>query len=439
MATSTFSYVGLWQRKLDSIGWWHSFDLPDGRHFEGVSTIADQQERIGKYPIPKDLRGARVLDIGAWDGWYGFEMERRGADVMAVDTWDNPRFRQIHSLLKSKIDYRQMDVYELTPETVGRFDIVLFMGVLYHLKHPLLALERVCALTKELAVVDSFILREKHRPGENIEERAIMEFYETDEFGGQRDNWCGPTLRCLMAMCRTAGFARVEHKGTLANGACIACFRKWEAPTKPKAAAPELIDAYHHTNFGINFYTKHDEYLTVFFRWPDGKASVDRVRPQVGEYGVRPIFVDQAEGGSWQANFKLPPGLTPGWHDVIVRGEGAISSAKPIAVDMPVPESSIHITGACDGATWEPGRLDLRKGSVLSAWIAGLPENADRNNVRVLLGGERLPILFLSPAGIPGERQVNLQVPADVPRGGMELEIQVGPSRTNPFPIQISE
>ena len=101
-----------------------------------------------------------MLDIGAWDGWFSFEMERRGAEVLAIDNWDNPRFHEARAMLNSRVEYQQIDMYDLTLERVGRFDIVLFMGVLYHLKHPLLALERVCALTTEMAAVDSFILRE---------------------------------------------------------------------------------------------------------------------------------------------------------------------------------------------------------------------------------------------------------------------------------------
>src|SRR6185312_1700016 len=239
MERGTFSYVRGWKQEFESRGWWHSFDLPGGRRIDGVCSVEGLRRRIEQYPVPEDLRGARVLDIGAWDGWYTFEMERRGADVVAVDCWDNPRFHQIQTALKSRAEYRQMDVYDLTPATVGRFDIVLFMGVLYHLKHPLLALERVCAITKDLAVVDSFILREEHRPGENVENRPVMEFYENEEFGGQTDNWCGPSLPCLMAMCRTAGFARVEHRATLPNGACIACFRNWACPV-PAASVAEI-------------------------------------------------------------------------------------------------------------------------------------------------------------------------------------------------------
>src|SRR5258708_4834313 len=151
MGSGTFSYVPRWKRELESKGWWHSFELPDGRRIDGVCGLQVLKDRIGQFPIPADLRGARVLDIGAWDGWFSFEMERRGADVLAIDCWDNPRFHRMRAALNSRVEYRLMDVYELTPETVGRFDIVLFMGVLYHLKHPLLALERVCAIATDMA------------------------------------------------------------------------------------------------------------------------------------------------------------------------------------------------------------------------------------------------------------------------------------------------
>jgi tRNA (mo5U34)-methyltransferase len=236
--TDPFASIRYWNSQRSEKQWWHSFELPDGTLIEGVCGLASLQDRIGPFPIPQDLQGKRVLDIGTWDGWFAFEMERRGAEVLAIDSWDTPLFHQMHARLGSRVEYRQIDMYKLTPETVGRFDIVLFMGVLYHLKHPLLALERVCALTTDMAVVDSFVLREEHLLGESVERRPVMEFYETNEMGGQTDNWVGPSLPCLMSLCRTAGFARVELRKVIQHSACIACYRRWDAP--PHARRPGL-------------------------------------------------------------------------------------------------------------------------------------------------------------------------------------------------------
>lgn len=433
MASGTFEFVRAWKAEFESRGWWHSFDLPDGRRIDGVCTVEGLRKRIEIHPIPQDLRGARVIDIGAWDGWYSFEMERRGAQVLAIDCWDNPRFHQIRAALKSRVQYRQMDVYELSPETVGRFDIVLFMGVLYHLKHPLLALEKVCSITTGMAVVDSFILREEHCPGALVETRPMMEFYETEEFGGQTDNWCAPSLPCLMAMCRTAGFARVDHRATLPDGACISCYRKWEPVSEPAAPAPQLLEAAHPTNFGINFDTRRDEYVSVVFQVPEGGVTLDRMKPQVGEFGVRGIYVAKLDSGAWQATFKLPPGLEAGWHDVTVRlDSGPLSNAKSIAVDLPANAPGLEIAAVSDGTTWNPGVLDLSKGNVLTVWVTGLPENADRANLRVLLGGERLPVLFAAGG------QVNAQVPDEAPSGRFEVEIEIGGVRTAPMAIRVT-
>jgi 2-polyprenyl-3-methyl-5-hydroxy-6-metoxy-1,4-benzoquinol methylase len=115
-ASGPFSHVLDFKRRLDSSGWWHSFELPDGRVIKGSSDLAGLKNRISQFPIPDDLHGKRVLDVGAWDGWFSFEMERRGAEVLAIDVRDNPNFRQIHEILSSRVDYGQMDVYDLHPD-----------------------------------------------------------------------------------------------------------------------------------------------------------------------------------------------------------------------------------------------------------------------------------------------------------------------------------
>ena len=424
-------YGPAWKDLWEKTGWWHSFELPDGRVIRGMNPLEILKQRIAQFPIPSDLNGKRVLDIGAWDGWFSFEMERRGAEVVAVDCWDNPRFREMHSIYSSRVEYVQMDAMEIGPETVGRFDIVLFLGVLYHLKHPLLALEKVCSVTKDMAAIDSFVLRDGLDPAA----QPVLEFYETDEMEGQTDNWVAPNLACLMAMCRTAGFARVEFRNALLYSAAVACHRQWE-PERPGGPCVELTSALHNTNHGINFDTRRDEYLSGCFKTGQRGLTLEDVQPGVSGYGVRPISVSNIGGDLWQANFKLPPGLTPGWHDVsmAVRGGQAHTAAR-IAVDIPLPACAPHIVGVRDGTTWATNTLDLKSGRGLALWCSGLPENADRNNVRVLLGQTRCPIEFIAA---PGEtRQVNVRVSETIETGPAEVTVQVGGSSSEPVIVEV--
>jgi tRNA (mo5U34)-methyltransferase len=429
--TDPFDLIRYWNSQRTGKGWWHSFELPDGTQIEGVCDLAGLKDRIGQFPIPTDLRGKRVLDIGTWDGWFAFEMERRGADVLAIDSWDNPLFREMHARLNSRVEYRQIDMYKLTPERVGRFDIVLFMGVLYHLKHPLLALERVCALTTGMAAVDSFILREEHRPGDQVERRAVMEFYETDEMGGQTDNWVGPSLECLMALCRTAGFARVELRKVIQHSACIACYRRWDSAPPRAKTGPELIDACHNLNHGINFESDNDEYLSAWFDTDAHSLTLDTVRAQVGAYGVRPLHLAKVGERRWQTNFRLPPGLTSGWHEVTIRLDDSMpSNGKQVALDLPLVAGQIELTGVCDGQTWTKNELDLAKGRSVALWVAGLPENTDRNNVRVYLAGRRLEISYIEGRSDDQPRQINVNVPPDVPVGPTQIGVALGDARS---------
>jgi tRNA (mo5U34)-methyltransferase len=436
--SARFDVVRQWAHARAERGWWHSFELPDGTFIEGVCPLAGLKNRLAQFPIPEDLRGKRVLDIGAWDGWYSFEMERRGAEVLAIDNWDNPLFHQARAMLNSRVEYRQIDMYELTPERVGRFDIVLFLGVLYHLKHPLLALERVCALTTEMAAVDSFILREEHRPGERVDQRPVMEFYETNEFGGQTDNWVAPSLACLQAFCRTAGFARVELRNVLEHSACLACDRHWERPSAGAPEGPELLAALHNLSGGINFDSSRDELVSGWFRWNAPRLGLNDVRPEVGGYGIRPIDVAQMGENEWQANFKLPPGLTPGWHEVRIRiGGSRPGSAQRIAVDVPLVAGEIRIQGVSDGTTWAKNQIDLSRGDVLSFWASGLPENIDCGNLSVILDGRRLTVIYVGAAEEEA-RQINVKVPKECPAGRAVISVSAGNSGTASADIEIS-
>src|SRR6267378_5493587 len=102
---SPFDIVRFWKRLRTEKGWWHSFELPDGTLIEGPNSLAGQKTRIGQFPISEDLTGKRVLDIGAWDGWFSFEMERRGAEVVAIDSARQNTLIEAKKLLNSKVEY----------------------------------------------------------------------------------------------------------------------------------------------------------------------------------------------------------------------------------------------------------------------------------------------------------------------------------------------
>ena len=223
-----------------------------------------------------------------------------------------------------------MDVYDVIPVRVRRFDVVLFLGVLYHLKHPLLALERVCAVTTDTACIESFVLRDTERP--------LLEFCETSELGGQTDNWVAPSLSCLLAFCRTAGFARVVTNAVHDYGAAVTCCRRWEAPPAHVPAGPPLLGVAHDRNFGMDFHSQSDEYVVCVLQSSEPLAR-DVVKPEVGGLGAVPISVMRLDGDRWQANFKLPPGLPPGWHDVRL-----IHSALP-EVDLDEIDTGVELLG----------------------------------------------------------------------------------------------
>lgn len=430
---SPFSYVEDWHQRLSQQGWWHSFELPDGTRIEGVNSLEAQKSRLAQFPIPADLTGKRALDIGAWDGWFTFELERRGAEVLAIDRWDNPRFREMHAALGSRAEYRSMNVYDLDPAKLGRFDIVLFLGVLYHLKHPLLALERVCSVTNDFAAIESFALTDRFLPGMHPEEHSLLHFFEREEFGGQFDNWFAPTPRCLVEMCRTAGFARAELMAVHDYGAAVSCFRRW--PETPAGnLAPHLFTATHAENFGINFKSPNDDYVQV--EASGGEPwTLDNMQAEVDGLGAAPISAIRTPQGHWRANFKLPPGLAPGWREVRVRTVGSYwSNPVRIAVDLPETAESIEIAAACDSFDWRPGRFSLNH-RFFSLWLRGLPENADRGNVRVELNGRRQQTDFVGPRDANGLRQVNVLADERTKAGKFHVIAEFAGVRSAPIEI----
>ena len=320
---------------LSTKGWYHSIELPGGQVIQGMIGVDALRGRLAAFPIPADLAGKRVLDVGAWTGWCSFEMERRGAQVTAVDCIEFEEFREAHRMIGSQVDYRILDADELTPESVGLFDYVLFFGVLYHLRNPLLGLEKICAITTDSAFVESFVTDDGSAPcAPACTPACTMEFYETDELGGQIDNWFGPSVQCAAALCRSAGFARVDLEYVSERRAGLTCRRRWEAPpSNPTEPSPLLYSAVNNRTNDIQFHPGKDEYICVYFRSEVSGLTRDRLRIEIDGYGAPALVVVNLRGQEWQANLRVPPGLADGTHDVRLRiANSAYSNTFQIAV-----------------------------------------------------------------------------------------------------------
>lgn len=200
--------------EVEKIRWWHPIDLGHGLVTPGGDVHI--QARLAEIQMPASLAGQSVLDIGAWDGFFSFEAERRGARrVLATDSfsWDGggwgtkAGFDLARWALRSQVQDKRIDVLDLSPESVGIFDVVLFLGVLYHMRHPLLALERVASVTRRQLIMQTQV--------DMIGiDRPAMAFYPGTELNGDPTNWVGPNPAAVVAMLKTVGFERVEILNT---------------------------------------------------------------------------------------------------------------------------------------------------------------------------------------------------------------------------------
>src|SRR5438105_14609512 len=146
--------------------WFHRIDLGGGIFTKTKSAFGEPVEHpqptweTVKVCLPEDLSGKSVLDVGCNAGFYSVEMKRRGAArVLGVDSQRN-LIRQaelVRKVLGQEIDYRRMSVYDLDPITMGQFDVTLALGLIYHCKHLVLALEKLFLITRELLVIETAI------------------------------------------------------------------------------------------------------------------------------------------------------------------------------------------------------------------------------------------------------------------------------------------
>jgi len=188
----------------------HSFSSPEhGIQLNGAKTVAIL-EGEAEIIFKNNLLGKSVLDIGAWDGWFSFEAERRGArEVTASDwfCWGGPGwgtrevFDHVRNTTGSKVKDIECDIPDLNPGEHGLHDVVLLLGVLYHVTDMLSTINRAQALCNHELIIETATMKG---------DEPIARYWTKDTLNGDGSNFWTPTVNCVADMCREFGFERFE-------------------------------------------------------------------------------------------------------------------------------------------------------------------------------------------------------------------------------------
>jgi SAM-dependent methyltransferase len=216
--------------KLIGRACYHRYEVEPGLFTPGENIEVEPKLCLDELGIPGDLSGLRALDIGAWDGPFTFELERRGAQVTALDIQDPDItvFNAVKEIKNSSATYVCGSVYDAPLETLGIFDLILFAGVYYHLKNPALALQRIRRLLNDGGILfieggsaTDFLAEQLNNllglPRSSIPSTAkVVDALPLSYFDAEKriykywNNWWFPTTRCLEAMLLDSGFRDVD-------------------------------------------------------------------------------------------------------------------------------------------------------------------------------------------------------------------------------------
>ena len=224
--------------------WFHSIDVGNGVVTPGQKSSKLLELELSRLKLPS-LHGKSILDVGAWDGYFSFECEKLGARricaldhyVWCMDLYQQQKYYQnclnnnstpipyenlpanwkphdmpgksgfdsAHLLLKSNVEQKVLNFMSCDIVEIGCFDIVLFLGVLYHLKNPFESIKRIAMISHELAIIETAAIII-----EGSEDKALFEFYGKNEFIGDVGNWWAPNKKALIDMCLASGFKTAD-------------------------------------------------------------------------------------------------------------------------------------------------------------------------------------------------------------------------------------
>jgi tRNA (mo5U34)-methyltransferase len=210
-------------QRVAAYNWFQSIDLGSGIITLGKKTLEDHAIEAASFFDGIDLKGKTFIDVGACNGAYSAEAKKRGASrVVAADVWRYPRMgtraniELVSQALGLPIETMYLDIEQPLPPRIGRFDVVLFAGVFYHLLDPIAGLRRAADLARDLLIVETHVISEFEKPA--------MVFYPGDELDGDGSNWWGPNVACMTALLKTIGFKRVQASKSHAGRAT---FHAW--------------------------------------------------------------------------------------------------------------------------------------------------------------------------------------------------------------------
>ena len=217
--------------------WFHRIELPGGLVTPGWSD--PKAEKLPYFGLPNDMTGMRVLDIGHAEGFFSFEAEHRGAaEVVAIENYPPMarKFQICRTAFASRAQSHLANVYDISPKTFGTFDLVMFFGVLYHLRHPLLALEKIHGVCTGTLLMQTAMC-------ENTDDQPMAEFHPFGIKSGPPENpsydptcfWF-PNAACCIGMLQHVGFKEVKRISPRAAVGGVFCAK---AALQAKGKAPD--------------------------------------------------------------------------------------------------------------------------------------------------------------------------------------------------------
>lgn len=200
------------RNQMLSYSWWHSIDLGGGLVTPGAKPMQLMREEYENTFSGIEIAGRSLLDIGAWNGAFSIEAKRRGA--RHVTALDRPLYGDMAGV-KASLEFAiKTTGFEISTcerdieapgalQGLGSFDIVLFLGVFYHLVDPILALRQIYPIVGNVLIMETHVEpTTDHRPS--------MIFYPGSELNNDSSNWWGPNIACVQSLLKTVGFRRVE-------------------------------------------------------------------------------------------------------------------------------------------------------------------------------------------------------------------------------------